>query len=406
MSGKIRWCAFCQHTPPEGDATSLQQLEPLLPPDYEHSVCSLEADESGGLKVSLKLKAQEEEEVKKWLQDFQNTSKSTWRVAKTYHGSTRRNKYRVDLRCQHGGYGLYKATKKNLFCPAMLYLTLKQDIVKDKAKRRSTDPHLHNQLNFYILLRHTHNHQLMAPESLRHRDVSKETIEKLEALFHHGHSPSSALKALKNQLRAQTGEAFEAAILDHALCPDLAFCYRRFYKMFPERKGKRRGRKKGTKGAAKRDTVFIDQNGASTDETFEALQALQQTPVQVCVPEGSVYTVVQLSDTELRLRSMFQELLDKLRTEAEIEEPLRAMLCSYETMSSDGEKLAFALKTFGRMKRGNTKRSAPKPSKRAKLSEPAPSRETTTWVTPIQGNYISYTVTPTTPSCTTFKITQ
>lgn len=405
MSGKSHWCQFCHHTPSDGDLPLLQQLEPLLPPDYDHCVCSLEADEAGGLKVSLKLPAHEEPEVQKWLQDFQNSSKTTWRVSRTYPGSKRRNKYRIDLRCQHGGYGLYKATKKNTFCPAMLYLTLKQDVFREKGKCRSSDPHLHNQLNLYIHLRHTHNHQLHAAESLRHRDVSKETIDKLDALFHHGHSPSSALKALKNQLRAQTGEGFEAAVLDHALCPDLHFCYRRFYKMFPERKGKRRGRKKG---AAKKETVFIDQNGAaSTDETFEALQALPAAPVQVCVPEGQVFTVVQLSDTELRLRSMFQDLLDKLRTDGELEEPLRTMLCSYETMSSDRDKLAFALKTFGRMKRGNTRRTTTtKPTKRARVTDPTgQENRDTAWMAPLQASYISYTVTPTTPTCT-LKITQ
>jgi len=54
----------------------------------------------------------------------------------------------------------------------------------------------------HVTIKYHHNHRLGCPEVLQHRDVARETVEKLEKLFQNGHSPSSALKTLKYDLHA------------------------------------------------------------------------------------------------------------------------------------------------------------------------------------------------------------
>ncbi|KAJ8366669.1 hypothetical protein AAFF_G00345510 [Aldrovandia affinis] len=55
-------------------------------------------------------------------------------------------------------------------------------------------------------------------------------IETLTRLFEIGHSPTSALAVLKNDLQAEYGEKYIYASADRAICPDLQFCY--WYRKF------------------------------------------------------------------------------------------------------------------------------------------------------------------------------
>lgn len=386
MPVKVIWCKFCHQTPPGGDLKPLPQLEAILP-DYEHVVCSFDPIESGGFTATFKLRLSAEQEVQKWLEDFQTSSKTTWRILKTYPTieRSRRNKYRVDLRCQRKIHKSGASSKKNTSCPALLYLVLKKESIHQSRRTRPLDPHVQHQLAFHISLRSNHNHELSGPESLQYRDVSKETIQKLEKLFQKGHSPTTALKALKNELRAQMGDAFEAAAADRALCPDIMFCFRLFYKICPHKKKIRKsiGKEKFTgkakpngKAKSTANAIFNPQlETDSPDESFEPLRSgmglqevsISPAPAQDC----SFFTVVdfssiqtpslsQSSDTEIRLRGMFECLLQKLKTDQTFEEPVKDMLCSFETMGTDMELIS-ALKTFGRMRKGNSGRSAKRP---------------------------------------------
>ncbi|KAK7877711.1 hypothetical protein WMY93_031571, partial [Mugilogobius chulae] len=181
----------------------------------------------GGFNASLKLKLSTQDEVQEWLEAFQASSKTTWRVQKTYPNtpeSIRHNKYRVDLRCQRGGRN--PSSKKNTFCPAVLYLVLKKDTFSQSRKSRSNDPHIQDCLSFHIKIRSTHNHEINCSEALQYRHVSKETIKKIEKLFESGHSPSSALNTLKYDLQEEMGESYVLASADRSVCPDLHFCFR------------------------------------------------------------------------------------------------------------------------------------------------------------------------------------
>ena len=56
--------------------------------------------------------------------------------------------------------------------------------------------------------------------------MSKAREENLKELFANGHSPSSALEAIKMDLQIADGENYVFTAADRAKCPDVSFCYR------------------------------------------------------------------------------------------------------------------------------------------------------------------------------------
>ncbi len=77
-----------------------------------------------------------------------------------------------------------------------------------------------------ITINNSHNHNVFVADTQRHRDVGDKAVETLLSLFEIGHSPTSALAVLKNDLQVEYGEHFVYASADRAMCPDLQFCYR------------------------------------------------------------------------------------------------------------------------------------------------------------------------------------
>jgi hypothetical protein len=67
---------------------------------------------------------------------------------------------------------------------------------------------------------------LVTADTLKHRDVDEETVEKFKKLFTSGHSPTSALNTHKVDLQMEFGEDYVTAAADRSKCPDLQFCYR------------------------------------------------------------------------------------------------------------------------------------------------------------------------------------
>ena len=77
-----------------------------------------------------------------------------------------------------------------------------------------------------VKISHTHNHMIDSADTLKHRDVSKETVEKFKDLFSRGHSPASALKTHKLDLQQQYDQYYVYEAADRAKCPDIYFCHR------------------------------------------------------------------------------------------------------------------------------------------------------------------------------------
>ncbi|XP_072317594.1 uncharacterized protein [Eucyclogobius newberryi] len=303
-------------------------------PEYHHTVCSCEILQDGGFKASIKLKISLEEEIHQWLEAFQDSSKTTWRVLKTYPTTpeTNRNKYRVREcfgKCHQKRRN--SSSSKNTLCPAVLYLVLKKETFSQNRKSRSIDPHIKNQLAFHINIRNTHNHE--CSEALQHRNVSKETVDKLVELFKMGHSPSSALKILKYNLQQELGERYARASADRSVCPDLHFCFRLYYKMF-----KRKCKAKGPS-----DEMQISSTQNPLDHSF-AIANQEQCP-DLSSDQGP--STQERNDLEIRLWNMFKDLMEKCNSNNTFLEPIKEMVSSYEKMNTNG-KIISALHRFGR----------------------------------------------------------
>lgn len=90
---------------------------------------------------------------------------------------------------------------------------------------RSSDQYL-QEFPTRVYLDFRHNHHLLSPESLRKRDVSDETVQKLTALYKAGHTPLTALEVIKQDLQANYGDQYIFVSSDRSKCPDKQFCYR------------------------------------------------------------------------------------------------------------------------------------------------------------------------------------
>ncbi|CAL8254309.1 unnamed protein product [Boreogadus saida] len=74
---------------------SLVLRQKLFPEDYQHHICQFESLEGKNCNISLQVRLHTEEEVRRWLQAFQKSSQTTWRVNKSYpEERQRQNMYR------------------------------------------------------------------------------------------------------------------------------------------------------------------------------------------------------------------------------------------------------------------------------------------------------------------------
>ncbi|XP_077119077.1 uncharacterized protein LOC143775119 [Ranitomeya variabilis] len=88
-----------------------------------------------------------------------------------------------------------------------------------------------------ISINHDHNHAIFAADALRFRRPSPEVEEVFRILFAKGHSPSSALQSYKFDLQEQFGEQAFLVLSDRSKCPDIQWCYHRYYSIFQRKYG-------------------------------------------------------------------------------------------------------------------------------------------------------------------------
>lgn len=91
--------------------------------------------------------------------------------------------------------------------------------------RNGSDSHIPD-FPTVVSLQYRHNHNVLCADALKHRDVSKETKEKLIELFHRKHGPTSALDTLQYELQIKHGDEYYKVAADRAVCPDLQYCCR------------------------------------------------------------------------------------------------------------------------------------------------------------------------------------
>ncbi|XP_016104725.1 uncharacterized protein [Sinocyclocheilus grahami] len=297
-----------------------------------------------------------EEQVQKWLEDFQKSSALTWRKSRTYPDSGRYNKYRVDLRCQHKTYSSSSKTTKNTNCPATMFLILKRFMYERKS--RSGDPHLEEGYFLHVNLRNEHNHRLNTAEAMRWRDVSNDTIEKLQQLYKSGHSPSSALKNIKYSLQEEEGDNYIYATADRSICPDLQFCYRLYHKLFQKACAEPAGKDIS-------DELFkpleLEQSWETAAMTAEGHTACIEDGVSVdAVPiittaehftednePGPSAAEEVVGSLDGQLEEIFGMLKKKLNEDASFTPPIRAFVSSFFQIKTDSA-LQASLFSFGK----------------------------------------------------------
>ncbi|KAK6318081.1 hypothetical protein J4Q44_G00113720 [Coregonus suidteri] len=137
--------------------------------------------------------------------------------------------FEASKRCQHNvavrsQTANDRRLSKNTCCEAKITCTLLTCADKTGRLSRSKDPHLPEYLAI-VCVYNVQNHNMFVSDALRHRDVGAKTIETLTQLFEIGHSPSSALTVLKNDLQMDYGEDYIFTSANRCLCRDLQFCY-------------------------------------------------------------------------------------------------------------------------------------------------------------------------------------
>lgn len=83
-----------------------------------------------------------------------------------------------------------------------------------------------------VKLNNNHNHTLSSAAALGYRDMSEDTQDKLRSLFRQGHSPSSALHALKTDLLIEKGDDYYLYACDGRFVPTTSKVSKLFYEEF------------------------------------------------------------------------------------------------------------------------------------------------------------------------------
>ncbi|XP_034049739.1 uncharacterized protein si:dkey-75a21.2 [Thalassophryne amazonica] len=224
-------CA-CERDNRSIDHPEFSQLKAILPSQYEYRLCCFkDLPSHNGFSASLHRPIGTHEEAMKWKREFQEVSKTTLRLAKTYPHVGQKVIFKEDLHCQHNTRSVGKArestrpSSKDTQCSATMTIVIKRTGINIK---RSTDGHL-PKFPMIVNMKYIHNHPVNCADALRHQDVSDEVKKKFLDLFEAGHSPSSALEIHKFNMQLEHQDDFVFISADRAKIPDLQWCKRLYY---------------------------------------------------------------------------------------------------------------------------------------------------------------------------------
>ncbi|XP_072050227.1 uncharacterized protein [Amphiura filiformis] len=224
------------------------ELEEILPSGYKYHLCNI--DELPGSTYSfnaiLRVDIATEAQAKQWVEEFRQSSSCTWRILKTCPTSGKYVIFKNCYRCHHntrakpGANKNRKQQTKNTNCPTLFTVTVKNTVSASNKLTRSTDKHL-PEFPTVVSFKYQHNHNILCADALKHRDVSKETEEKLRGLFFRKYGPTAALETLKYDLQVKHGDDYFRVAADRSICPDIQYCCRLYQKVFKENYGKGTG---------------------------------------------------------------------------------------------------------------------------------------------------------------------
>ena len=174
----------------------------MLPTGYVYKMVTVtHFKDLGSFNCELKIKLNTEKSVRKWVAEYNESTKETMVYDCCKNLSGKRVVKKLYLRCQHKQRQTGKHTKsnktlktthkqhrnKNTGCPAQMIITILPPTTRDG-------------FCVALTLKHIHNHLIDVADALRFRPLSNSTKEKYYDLFRQGHSPSSAHLEYESQV--------------------------------------------------------------------------------------------------------------------------------------------------------------------------------------------------------------
>lgn len=105
-------------------------LQASLPGGYDYHYCSFTPQtEDKDFAACIRIALSDVDGVKRWLKDYQDHTKVTWRVGTTKPESGRVNVFKTYYHCQHNTKPRTSTVRhgsKDCKCPALLTLTVKK----------------------------------------------------------------------------------------------------------------------------------------------------------------------------------------------------------------------------------------------------------------------------------------
>ncbi|KAL7396325.1 hypothetical protein ABVT39_004230 [Epinephelus coioides] len=340
-------------TAPSENIDQYSELMDFLPKEYQYHICSYKevnvTSDHTDFEATLRMSLTSKEEILVWLK----LMPVTWRVDYTRPTKGSKVIFKTEYRCQHNtrprATRKSNGTSKNTDCPAKLKVAIARTEISLGRPSRSTDPHIPTYPTLVDVV-NVHNHNIHAPDALRHRDVGSKAVEQLTELFKAGRSPSSALNVLKHDLQVQFGNDYVNASADRSICPDLQFCYRLYYKIFHK------------------EYICSAQDDVHVHEGF--LKPLQDKDCSIkvsggshltadlssCAPETSMEAVEELeADETLEARvstqewdSMSQEFAAMVQSSEEFQVAGSAFLKAFNRLKRNPSMMQAAMHKFGR----------------------------------------------------------
>jgi hypothetical protein len=233
--------------------------------------------------VDLYVNINTKEGALKWLNEFQEVSKTTMRLTRTFPVKGDKVIFRESRHCIHSHIVKQKNKKRE---------------IKNPDSQRNRDTNCMATLNFRlkkcnltnshpleINLHFTHNHLPNSAASLSFRPVSIETQEQYIDLFSIGYTPATARHIYEDKLHLSASDDVELSHLlaDRAKNPDGGFLRHLYYQFRATQLGDKNG-----KGMFDRlqDMVIQYNNSNSGKAVLQMYNSTTHTPFILCIVTG------------------------------------------------------------------------------------------------------------------------
>ena len=222
-------------TPALGHIIAHDYLPPLLheilPPAYTYIFQKISFNPSNlACCTTFLINSPSQESATKWITDFQEQNKTTYRITRGTQCKGKRIIYKTVRHCQHKRKKSKRTLKrqesirnKKTECNSNFTLRVYNSV--------TTKNSIHKNHPCEVILSWDHNHSLNCAKALSFRPISQDTVEKFHLYFDQGHSPSSALHLHQLNLAIKHDEDLEYAKADRSLNPqysDVFYLYKKW----------------------------------------------------------------------------------------------------------------------------------------------------------------------------------